>query len=101
MGAHDDSMPAALDGDSRRQRRVRFDPTINLGHLLTFVGFLATGMAAYSDLKERIAVQAVHIQAAEAEAAAEKGRNRESLSEIKGELKEIRRGVEDLARRKP
>ena len=95
----EDTAPGARD--TTRRRRVRFDPTINLGHLLTFVGFLATGMAAYSDLKERIAVQAVRIQAAEAEAAAEKTRNRDSLREIKDDLKEIRRGVEDLARRKP
>ena len=95
----EDTAPGALD--TTRRRRVRFDPTINLGHLLTFVGFLATGMAAYSDLKERIAVQAVRIQAAEAEAAAEKTRNRDSLREVKDDLKEIRRGVEDLARRKP
>ena len=46
-------------------------------------------------------MQAVRIQAAEAEAAAEKTRNRDSLREIKDDLKEIRRGVEDLARRKP
>lgn len=95
----DKTAPGALDHAQRR--RVRFDPTINLGHLLTFVGFLATGMAAYSDLRERIAVQAVRIQAAEMEAAAEKIRNRDSLREIKDDLKEIRRGVEDLARRKP
>ena len=40
----EDTAPGALD--TTRRRRVRFDPTINLGHLLTFVGFLATGMAA-------------------------------------------------------
>lgn len=95
----DKTAPGALDHAQRR--RVRFDPTINLGHVLTFLGFLATGMAAYSDLKERIAVQAVRIQAAEMEAAAEKIRNRDSLREIKDDLKEIRRGVEDLAKRKP
>lgn len=95
----DDTAPGALDHPQRR--RVRFDPTINLGHVLTFLGFLATGMAAYSDLKERIAVQAVRIQAAESDAMSEKGRNRESLREIKDDLKEIRRGIEDLNRRKP
>ena len=32
------------DGTHHR-KRVAFDPTINLGHVLTFVGFLVTGVA--------------------------------------------------------
>lgn len=36
--------------------RPRFDPTINLGHILTFVGFLAAGMAAYNGIDKRLAL---------------------------------------------
>lgn len=37
-------------------RRFRFDPTINLGHVLTFVGFIATGVVGWSALDKRIMV---------------------------------------------
>ena len=56
MSNHDDTSPAPLDG---HKRRIRWDPTINLGHVLTFFGFLATGSVAYFDLRERLAVQEV------------------------------------------
>lgn len=35
---------------------MKFDPTVNLGHILTFVGFLVTGFAAYGTLDKRISV---------------------------------------------
>lgn len=43
---------------------AKFDPTINLGHILTFVGFLLTGAAAYSTMSSRVALleQAQHQQ---------------------------------------
>ena len=39
--------------------RPRFDGTINLGHILTFVGFMAAGFSAYSTLDKRISVEEV------------------------------------------
>lgn len=36
--------------------RVRFDPTVNLGHILTFVGFLLAGLGAWTMLDKRIVV---------------------------------------------
>lgn len=38
------------------RRGVRFDPTINFGHLLTFIGFLATGSMAWMAMNTRVAV---------------------------------------------
>ena len=36
--------------------RVRFDPTVNLGHVLTFIGFIISGFLAYQNIDKRIAV---------------------------------------------
>lgn len=36
--------------------RISFDPTINLGHLLTFVGFLIAGLGAWTTLDKRLVV---------------------------------------------
>lgn len=33
---------------------IRFDPTINYGHLLTFVGFLITGFIGWTTLDKRV-----------------------------------------------
>ena len=38
------------------RKGVRFDPTINFGHLLTFIGFLVTGSMAWMAMNTRVAV---------------------------------------------
>lgn len=35
---------------------MRFDPTINLGHVLTFAGFMICGFGAYSTVINRVVV---------------------------------------------
>jgi len=35
---------------------IRFDPTVNLGHLITFVGFLVAIFTAWSTLDKRVIV---------------------------------------------
>ena len=37
-------------------KKVSFDPTINLGHVLTFVSLVVAGFAAWSALNTRVAV---------------------------------------------
>jgi uncharacterized coiled-coil protein SlyX len=53
------------DGDERRAIRnaapqhaggVKFDATINLGHVLTFIGFVIAGFTAWSTLDKRLTV---------------------------------------------
>ena len=36
--------------------KFSFDPTINLGHVLTFVGFMIAGLMAWNTLDKRITV---------------------------------------------
>lgn len=42
------------NGDA--QRKIRFDGTINLGHILTFVGVLCAGFAAWATMDKRVVV---------------------------------------------
>lgn len=37
-------------------KKIRFDGTINLGHILTFLGFIATGIAVYSNMDKRLVI---------------------------------------------
>lgn len=52
--------PNKWDGPERREesekRGVRFDATVNLGHLLTFAGFLIAGFGAWTTLDKRVVV---------------------------------------------
>lgn len=37
-------------------RRVRFDGTVNLGHILTFAGVIASGAVAWSTMDKRVVI---------------------------------------------
>ena len=49
------TLDAELSGNFPR-RGVRFDPTINLGHIITFFGFLVAIFTAWSTLDKRVIV---------------------------------------------
>lgn len=89
-----------LDLVTAKRRKVIFDPTINLGHVLTFVTFVAAGSAAYFSLKENQAIDRVRIDMLARELDAEKQRTGRAVVEIKDDLKEIRRGVDQIRDRK-
>lgn len=36
--------------------RVKFDATINLGHVLTFLGFMATGLGMWQAMDKRVTI---------------------------------------------
>jgi hypothetical protein len=81
-----------------RNKRVQFDPTINLGHIMTFIASLCVVATAYFDLRQLNAVQDARIAAVAAEVENEKARTRDTLREMRDDMREVRRGVEDLLR---
>jgi hypothetical protein len=46
--------------EPQKRGGIRFDATINLGHILTFVGFLLAGFGAWSSLDKRLTVIEEH-----------------------------------------
>jgi hypothetical protein len=94
-----DTVPLDYKPSSKRNK-VTFDPTINLGHILTFVGFIATGAIGYFDLRERIALAEERTKGIEQSVTAEKVRNEQTMRELREDLREVRRGVSDLLQRK-
>lgn len=48
-----------------QKRGVKFDATINLGHILTFIGFLVTGFLAMQALSSRVVVLEEHTKTQE------------------------------------
>ena len=77
-----------------RARSVRFDNTINLGHLLTFAGFLITIMVSWTTLDKRVVVLEESRKAQEIMDSAQDLRSAEKFSEIRDTLGEIKRSVD-------
>lgn len=72
---------------------VKFDKTINLGHVLTFAGFIIAGLGAWSTLDKRVtvlesqtALQAQVDKAQDQLAQTTLSQIRESLADIKSQL---------------
>ena len=93
-------------GVERRERTqgVRFDNTINLGHILTFLGFLVTIMVTWSTLDKRVVVLEESRKAQAILDHAQDNRSAERITEIRETLDEIKRSVDrvnDRLERKP
>ncbi|MBN9411347.1 MAG: TMF family protein [Burkholderiales bacterium] len=84
--------------NGRPRRRVSFDPTINLGHVLTFVGFMVAGFSAYSTLDKRQSVYEQQMTFVVENARAQEMRLNAALGELKTDMKELQRSVNDLSR---
>lgn len=91
-----DFTPLAETG--HRTRRVMFDPTINLGHVLTFAGFLVTGFSAYSALDKRVTVMEQQAVAVVDRSREQDARLKDSLLELKSDIKDLQRSVNDVNR---
>lgn len=83
-------------GVERRERTqgVRFDNTINLGHLLTFAGFLITIMMSWATLDKRVVVLEESRKAQAIMDSAQDLRSAEKFGEIRDTLGEIKRSVD-------
>lgn len=74
-------------------KRVKFDATINLGHVLTFLGFIVTGVAMWQTMDKRVtileetrALQTVIDRKQDTELTDTKKTVREDLKEINAKL---------------
>jgi len=83
-------------GVERRERTqgVRFDKTINLGHVLTFLGFLLTIMVTWTTLDKRVVVLEESRKAQAVLDNAQDNRSAEKFTEIRETLGEIKRSVD-------
>ncbi len=79
------------------RRGVRFDATINLGHVLTFCGFMATGFMGWSVMDKRVVV----LEERSLYQARRDEQQEQSAKDLKGEirdaLKDLHNSVEKLS----
>lgn len=79
-------------------RTVRFDPTINLGHILTFVGFMLAGFGAWGNIDKRLTLTEVQSSAVLERTTEQDKRMNEALRELKSDVKDVQRAVNDINR---
>lgn len=82
-------------GEERRQSNggIRFDKTINLGHILTFAGFIISGMMVWSTLDKRVVVLEESRKAQELRDTGQDQRNTDQMSAIRESLTDIKQNV--------
>lgn len=79
-----------------KKKGITFDATINLGHILTFIGFLVTGFMAWQSLDKRVLVieqqanyQRLRDQNQDTEQSVQTIHINESLQEIKRSVEKL------------
>lgn len=78
---------------------MKFDSTVNLGHLLTFVGFVLTGFGAWSTIDRRLTVLEESRRVQAQIDANQDERLSQSMGQIKESLSDIRRNLEKVSDR--
>jgi TolA-binding protein len=82
-----------------RDRKVRFDPTINLGHLLTFIGFIMAGFGAWSTLDARLVRLEEGRRTQEMVDRAQDARYDQGIRQVQQQLEKMDRHIEHLVNR--
>jgi len=85
----------AYTGEDRRQTAngIRFDKTINLGHIITFVGFILSLVVTWSTLDKRVVVLEESRKAQELRDSGQDQRNSDQMGAIRESLVEIKQNV--------
>lgn len=77
---------------------IKFDPTINAGHLLTFGAMLVSVSIAFSLLDRRISVLEERSNSAITAATERQSEQKDALRDIKSEIKDLQRAVNEIGR---
>jgi hypothetical protein len=80
------------------KKKLTFDPTINAGHILTFISMAVAVMVSYSLLDKRVGVLEERSNAAIIQASDKAIEQKESLREIKADIKDLQRSVNEISR---
>lgn len=78
-------------------KRLTFDPTINAGHVLTFIGLLLAGLAAWGLMDKRVTLLEQAAQYQRERDATQDGAVALKFQEVREGLKEVKDAVKDLA----
>jgi hypothetical protein len=74
--------------------RLKFDPTINAGHLLTFAGFIIAGFAGWTTLDKRVVVLEEQRKSQEVRDNGQDSRSSEKFGEIRETMRDIKQTLD-------
>lgn len=80
-----------------QQKKINFDPTINLGHIGSMAAVLIVGVLAFSDIKQDQAVANQKQAYLEARIKESEERNNQRMNEMGSDVKDMRKAVENIA----
>jgi hypothetical protein len=89
-----DTAPAPLD--TNRSKFVRFDPTLNTGHVLQIAVFVVGGFAAYGAIKSDAAATKADLDQVKAIAVVERAQTSESLRKIEASVAKLQDSNQDI-----
>lgn len=79
------------------ENRVRFDKTINLGHVLTIASFLVLTLTQWNIMDKRVTVLEVSVTTQRERDTAQDTNTREKSQEVKEALADLKRSVEKVS----
>jgi len=82
--------------DPQLKPGIRFDPTINLGHVLTFLGFLIAIFAAWVNLDKRVVILEENKRTQHQIDKAQDALLQQNLIQIRETLNDMRTGINRL-----
>ena len=74
--------------------KLKFDPTINAGHLLTFAGFIIAGFAGWTTLDKRVVVLEEQRKSQEVRDQSQDSRSSEKFGEIRETMRDIKQTLD-------
>lgn len=90
--------PQKTSVEDSERKRLNFDPTINLGHVLTFAGFMGTILVGWTTLDKRVTVMEQRAATIEQRTGEQESRVKEYLSDLKSDVRDIKRSIEGMAK---
>jgi hypothetical protein len=79
-------------------KKLTFDPTINAGHILTFIAMVVGLMTSYSLLDKRIGVLEERSNTAIQQATERTTEQKDAIREIKSDIKDVQRSLNEISR---
>jgi dihydrofolate reductase len=91
-----DTTPSEFTQAHQKRRFVQFDPTLNSGHLLQILVLVIGGIAVYATFTAERATQKLELEQVKKDAQAEKTVTKESLVELKTDVKMIQQTLNQV-----
>lgn len=83
-------------GDGGQRRYVKFDPTLNTGHLVQIIVLVVGGFAAYGAVKSEQAENKAGLEQVKAVALVERTQTTQTLAEIKSSVSKLQESNQDI-----